>query len=109
MPETLFVEASVFRRKIIQHVRGLERAAVISYLDGKMPVSMTSGTGSSTNVGQSLVTGQQGEEETTTDITPDEIFRKGEGHSKGRGKTCWHCSSNFQDSKDHPNDRHTDS
>ena len=56
------------------------RTASISHLDDKVPVSMMKqcSSSSTTNLAQSLTTGEQKKiEEVTNDVTPDEIFAMG--------------------------------
>ena len=54
------------------------RTASISHLDDKVPVSMMKqcSSHSTTNLAQSLTTGEK-IEEVTNDVTPDEIFAMG--------------------------------
>ena len=84
------------------------RAAVINYLDDKVPVPMVKQgpSISTTKMVQALRTGDQREdEETKNEVTPDENFamipqfKKGKGKGKGKGKkgTCWNCPHDKQD------------
>ena len=97
MPETLFGEAGVFRGRSFNICADL-RTAVVGYLDDKVPVPMMKQGPpiSTTNMVQTLSTGNQGEqgedEVVKNEITQDEIFamvqqfRKGKGKGKGNGR-----------------------
>ena len=76
--------------------------AVINYLDDKVPVSMVKQGPpiSTTNMVQTLSTGQGGDDEMKHEVTKDEIFAMvqqfGKGKVKGKGKgrmkgVCWKC------------------
>ena len=118
MPETLFGETGVFRGRLFNIYADL-RTVIINKLGDKVPVSMMKQGPpiSTTNMVQTLSTGDQGEEgedeEMKNEVTQDEIFamiqqfRKG----KGRGKkgVCWNCGESDHHCRECPNDKQDNS